>query len=555
MGNDTSAGQTQYPESSVGATMFPGFFRPRSSFFKLPNDWFDIWAAVRRMSGRSRILALLKIVEYVIKWTWGYQNYAEPVRISRRDFHRGRRKGARILDRGTRLSSRSIELALDLLVKLGLLEEAQGDADDGPSFIPRLRPEAEEWPGFLGDDVPLAGTEGSYRGFDLPQANFFVVPAMWTDLTSDIDSEAAILAVEYFFRHTWGWQGGWDEPCWMDVDDVAGGRPYRSPERRGERYDRGIGYSVKYTRNALNDAVFRGWLVWRDKESGRGREYALHLKGMHVSQDGRFLDPDEEAVVRPRTVQPVNVAPNGGASDTTDAKIAHLQAQVAALTQMVETLIELLHRSGVDVSIALGDESTGEREQSKALGEQSKALAEQSTAPQGAKYSTSYTDAASDTLSKTPPPDTLARAATTNGDDADDGQNGGGGVIASSLLDRLTSLETPMSPDAASDLLSAYGEQSVRAWLDILERDPTVRSVPALLIHKLREGETPPKPRRNCQRTSDSGNRGSTIFRKPPVDEANDPSPEEIERRRVVLTEHRKRRAEQKKAEAEGRAE
>ena len=53
--------------------MFPGFFRPKSNFYRLPNDWFDIWANIRQKTGRSRILALLKIVEYVIKWTWGVE--------------------------------------------------------------------------------------------------------------------------------------------------------------------------------------------------------------------------------------------------------------------------------------------------------------------------------------------------------------------------------------------------------------------------------------------------------------------------------------------------
>ena len=123
--------------------MFPGFFRPKSNFYRLPNDWFDIWADVRRMTGRSRILALLKIVEYVIKWTWGYQNYDEPIRISRRDFYRGRRKGGRLLDRGTKLSSRSIEKALDLLEKIGLIQIVENGDSNGPSFIPRLRPEED----------------------------------------------------------------------------------------------------------------------------------------------------------------------------------------------------------------------------------------------------------------------------------------------------------------------------------------------------------------------------------------------------------------------------
>jgi len=37
-----------------------------------------------------------------------------------------------------------------------------------------------------------------------------------------------------------------------------------------------------------------------------------------------------------------------------------------------------------------------------------------------------------------------------------------------------------------------YGADAVRAWLDAPERDPSVRSVAAVLIHKLRTGQTPP---------------------------------------------------------------
>ena len=120
------------------------------------------------------------------------------------------------------------------------------------------------------------------------------MPAIWTDLTSDVSSEALILATEYLFRHTWGWDGGWERPCWLTTEEIATGRRYRSAARQGERYDEGIGYSERALRDALAEGVKRGWLVWQETESG-GRVYALHLKGMQVAEDGRFLGMTGEA--------------------------------------------------------------------------------------------------------------------------------------------------------------------------------------------------------------------------------------------------------------------
>ncbi|HEY77366.1 MAG TPA: hypothetical protein G4O00_14510 [Thermoflexia bacterium] len=404
---------------------FPGFFRPRSNFYRLPNDWFDIWAQVRRTSGRTRIVGLLKVVEYVIKWTWGRQNYERPVRITRRDFQYGRRWNGRRLDRGTGLSSRPPENAICLAEHLGLIESHRSGKDGGPCFLPHLRAEEEDSPGFL------ASGEEEWRGFPLPEANFFLVPKIWTDLTCTVTSDSLILAVEYFFRHTWGWRGGWDKPCWMTAEEVAGGRRYRSPGREEERYDRGIGYSVDRVRDALREGVRRGWLVWRR----RGRdsvEYALHLRGMVVSAEGEFLGFEKRGEGMPAG----------------------------------------------DESTAPTDESTAPSDESTALTDESTAPSDESTAP--------YIQTLHQTLFQTPPPDT-ADASADGG-----GESGGGGGADDPLLRRLTSLDPPMSREDAGRLIATYGPGSVRAWLEALEGDPTVRSVAALLIHKLRTGQTPP---------------------------------------------------------------
>ncbi|MCP4535668.1 MAG: hypothetical protein GY832_00810, partial [Chloroflexi bacterium] len=183
--------------------MFPGFFRPKNNYFRLPNDWFDTWIDIRQATDRTRILAPLKVTEYTIKWTWGYQNYDNPVRISRHDFQYGKLFGSQRLDRGTNLSNDGLEKSLEFLLDLGVIEEQRLE-EHRPLFLPRLRSEEQDPPGFLGGNVIFS--EGTrYPGFARPESNYFQVPAIWTDLTHDVTSEAQILAIEYFFRHTWGW--------------------------------------------------------------------------------------------------------------------------------------------------------------------------------------------------------------------------------------------------------------------------------------------------------------------------------------------------------------
>jgi len=131
--------------------VFPGFQRPRSNFYRLPNDWFAAWRAARATRGGGRIVGPLKASEYVLKWTWGYQNFDRPLRINWHNFQYGRLIGQTRQDRGTGLSSRILGEALDTAVALGFLER-HGDPAR-PCYLPHLRPAAEDVPGFLGEST------------------------------------------------------------------------------------------------------------------------------------------------------------------------------------------------------------------------------------------------------------------------------------------------------------------------------------------------------------------------------------------------------------------
>lgn len=147
-------------------------------------------------------------------------------------------------------------------------------------YLPRLKPPED-------DESSTARS----LGLDRPESNYFMVPFYWTHISANIRSEILIIVMEYFFRHGWGWQVGAREIRWLDTDDLADGRRYRSEERQEERYDRGIGYIPRKIRDALDEGVSRGLLVWR--QVGNGREFALRMTWMEgVGADG-YYDPND----------------------------------------------------------------------------------------------------------------------------------------------------------------------------------------------------------------------------------------------------------------------
>ena len=266
---------------------FPGFARPKSNFFRLPNDWFDVWRqsreALAQGSQPARIVGPLKIVEYVIKYTWGRTNFDEPIRLSRSDLRKGvRGRHNRRLDKGTGLGSEAtISRGISTALELGLLEQVEINDDPGRQerlYLPRLRPPDEE---------EESTAPWSRAGFERPTANFFLVPNYWSDISAEIRSEILIITIEYMFRHAWGWQTGEQEIRWLDADDIAHGRKYRSAVRRGERYDAGTGYTPRKLRDALEDGVKRGLLVWRPGSTSK--EYALRMAWMEgIRADGLY---------------------------------------------------------------------------------------------------------------------------------------------------------------------------------------------------------------------------------------------------------------------------
>src|SRR5438034_10658310 len=103
---------------------FGGFTPPVSNYFRMPNEWINISAKINN-------LAELKVVEYVLRHTWGYQEYdGKPKPITVDEFMHGRkdRNGKRI-DDGTGLSKPSVIQGLKHAIEHGYLICEIDDAD------------------------------------------------------------------------------------------------------------------------------------------------------------------------------------------------------------------------------------------------------------------------------------------------------------------------------------------------------------------------------------------------------------------------------------------
>src|SRR5688572_13911991 len=113
------------PDQPQEEQSFPGFVIPSQNWFRLPNEWPNI-------TSRMKSLAELKVVEYVLRHTWGYQEYGEGKRISTNEFMHGRRRqdGSR-LDLGTGLSKQSVIDGLRQAIEHGYLMEERDERDKG----------------------------------------------------------------------------------------------------------------------------------------------------------------------------------------------------------------------------------------------------------------------------------------------------------------------------------------------------------------------------------------------------------------------------------------
>lgn len=118
---------------------FPGFDRPESNWFKMPVDWTNITAGIGN-------IAEIKVIEYILRHTWGYQEYGLKKHITIDEFVRGRKRqdGSR-LDQGTGLSERAVRYGLEKALEDGVIEEEVDESDRGrikKSYSVRMKEES-----------------------------------------------------------------------------------------------------------------------------------------------------------------------------------------------------------------------------------------------------------------------------------------------------------------------------------------------------------------------------------------------------------------------------
>lgn len=120
--------------------IFIGFDRPESNYFRMPNSWTDLTAGINS-------IAELKVVEYILRHTWGYHEYGIKKHITIDEFVHGRRRqdGER-MDLGTGLSERAVYDGIRKAVEDGLIEEETDNTDRGrvrKSYSLRMRDSAQ----------------------------------------------------------------------------------------------------------------------------------------------------------------------------------------------------------------------------------------------------------------------------------------------------------------------------------------------------------------------------------------------------------------------------
>ena len=115
----------KHGEQRQRVSTFRGFEVPTSNFFRMPNDWTDVTADISN-------LAELKVVEYILRHTWGYHEYGSMKHLTVDEFASGRKRsdGTR-MDKGTGLSERGVRYGLASAIEHGYVDEEIDESDRG----------------------------------------------------------------------------------------------------------------------------------------------------------------------------------------------------------------------------------------------------------------------------------------------------------------------------------------------------------------------------------------------------------------------------------------
>jgi len=107
---------------------FRGFSSPEQNWYKMPNEFTELAASLVR----RRMTAVVILLLYIMRHTWGFQEYGIAKKITLDEFINGRKlaNGVR-MDSGTGLSDLTIRSAINDAVKVGVLVMEVDDHDKG----------------------------------------------------------------------------------------------------------------------------------------------------------------------------------------------------------------------------------------------------------------------------------------------------------------------------------------------------------------------------------------------------------------------------------------
>jgi len=126
-----------------------------------------------------------------------------------------------------------------------------------------------------------------FAGFPLPKRNYFRLPSIWIDITSDIDNLSELKVVQYILRHTWSFEE-YGIKKRITIDEFISGRRRKD----GSRMDKGTGLSEQSVRNGLKAALEHGWIeeLVDDRDRGRVRKYY----GLKMAEEAEEQPSDDE---------------------------------------------------------------------------------------------------------------------------------------------------------------------------------------------------------------------------------------------------------------------
>lgn len=112
---------------SVPSKKFAGFSKPQAvGFTRVPNDFIENELA------NITSLAELKIILYLMRHTWGFQEYDQFKKLSLDEFAHGRkRKNGSRMDKGTGLGMTATKDGIKRAIKDGYIVPIKDDSDKG----------------------------------------------------------------------------------------------------------------------------------------------------------------------------------------------------------------------------------------------------------------------------------------------------------------------------------------------------------------------------------------------------------------------------------------